>query len=69
VEAQALAEGRSLLAAAQVEEPAVPVAVQVVELATVQVVELATVQVAGLVVVQAVELAAVAEAVQAAVPR
>jgi hypothetical protein len=61
VEAQALAEGRSLLAAAQVEEPAVPVAVQVVELATVQV--------AGLVVVQAVELAAVAEAVQAAVPR
>lgn len=61
MEAQALAEGRSLLAAAQVEEPAVPVAVQVVELATVQV--------AGLVVVQAVELAAVAEAVQAAVPR
>jgi hypothetical protein len=61
VEAQALAEGRSLLAAAQVEEPAVPVAVRVVELATVQV--------AGLVVVQAVELAAVAEAVQAAVPR
>jgi hypothetical protein len=61
VEAQALAEGRSLLAAAQVEEPAVPVAVRVVELATVQV--------AGLVVVQAVELAAVAEAAQAAVPR